>query len=251
MIAINKCGSRVSNTPTTLNAYQEQFSMCIYCTTNNYRKIYEHHNGPIPVDEDGRTYEIHHIDGNRANNDPSNLLCVSIREHYDIHFSQGDLGACWAIASRMRLSPEHISELARQQNKQQIGPKNPFWGRNHSDFTKSLISAAKKGKPLSEETRRKQSLAHKGRPAWNKGVPIRAETKAKISRNNAKTKIKTWHVTHPCGKEEIVTDRVQFCKDYNLIYSSLNTCTLGGRPYKGYLFREVNTNQDNQSSGRQ
>jgi hypothetical protein len=38
--------------------------MCIYCTTNNYRKIYENHNGIIPKDSDGRTYEIHHIDGN-------------------------------------------------------------------------------------------------------------------------------------------------------------------------------------------
>jgi len=26
-----------------------------------YRKIYEQHYGPIPVDSDGRTYEIHHI----------------------------------------------------------------------------------------------------------------------------------------------------------------------------------------------
>jgi hypothetical protein len=225
--------------------------MCIYCTTTNYRKIYEHHNGPIPVDEDGRTYEIHHIDGNRSNNDPSNLKCVSIQEHYDIHFSQGDLGACWAIANRMCLSPETISELARQRGKQQIGHKNNFWGRKHSEFSKSLMSAGNKGKKASVETRRKLSLAQKGRLAWNKGVPRTAETKAKISRNNAKTKIKIWHVTHPCGKEEIVNDRVQFCKDYNLIYSSLNTCTLGGRPYKGYLFREINTNLGGQSSDRQ
>jgi len=34
--------------------------MSIYRKTN-YRKIYEDHNGPIPVDEDGRTYEIHHL----------------------------------------------------------------------------------------------------------------------------------------------------------------------------------------------
>lgn len=53
--------------------------------TNIYRKIYESHYGPIPIDETGRTYEIHHIDGNSENNDISNLKCVSIQEHYNIH----------------------------------------------------------------------------------------------------------------------------------------------------------------------
>lgn len=61
--------------------------MTIYSSTN-YRKIYEQHYGPIPKDSDGRTYEIHHIDGDHSNNDPSNLKCVSIQEHYDIHHSQ-------------------------------------------------------------------------------------------------------------------------------------------------------------------
>ena len=64
--------------------------MCIYCGTNKYRKIYESHNGPIPKEDNGRSYEIHHIDGNHFNNDPSNLKAVSIQEHYDIHYSQGD-----------------------------------------------------------------------------------------------------------------------------------------------------------------
>ena len=64
--------------------------MCIYCGTKHYRKIYQNHVGPIPKDETGRTYEIHHIDGDRENNDPNNLLCVSIKEHYDIHETQGD-----------------------------------------------------------------------------------------------------------------------------------------------------------------
>jgi len=42
--------------------------MCIYCGTTKYRKIYEQHNGPIP-----KGMDIHHIDGNHANNDPNNL----------------------------------------------------------------------------------------------------------------------------------------------------------------------------------
>ena len=87
--------------------------MCIYCGTSNYRRIYESHHGPIPKDQTGRKYEIHHIDGNRQNNHIENLKCVSIQEHYDIHFAQGDYGACFKLATRMKLSPEKISEIAR------------------------------------------------------------------------------------------------------------------------------------------
>jgi hypothetical protein len=100
--------------------------MSIYNKTN-YRKIYETHRGPIPKDEDGRSYEIHHIDGNGKNNNPSNLICISIKEHYNIHQSQGDWGACFRMSNRMKLSPEEISTLATKSNlKRSKEGKNPF-----------------------------------------------------------------------------------------------------------------------------
>ena len=74
----------------------------------NYRKIYEQYHGPIPKEPNGRTYDIHHIDGNHSNNDPTNLVAVSIQEHHDIHQSQGDWGACSAILMRMQLTPEEM-----------------------------------------------------------------------------------------------------------------------------------------------
>ena len=87
--------------------------MCIYCTTTNYRKIYESHHGLIPKESDGRTYEIHHIDGNHNNNSPSNLTAVPIQEHYDIHYAQGDFGACMLMKlQRMDHTPKEISILA-------------------------------------------------------------------------------------------------------------------------------------------
>ncbi len=48
---------------------------------NKYRKIWIEHFGEIPKDEHGTTYEIHHIDRDRSNNDITNLMCVSVRYH--------------------------------------------------------------------------------------------------------------------------------------------------------------------------
>ena len=78
----------------------------------NYRKIWIKANGPIPKDGTGRTFEIHHKDGNRKNNELDNLMCLSIQDHYDIHLRQNDFAACHAIKLRMKYTPEEISELA-------------------------------------------------------------------------------------------------------------------------------------------
>jgi hypothetical protein len=79
-----------------------------------YRKIYEQHHGPIPRELNGRSFEIHHIDGDSNNNDPSNLVALSIQEHYDVHYAQGDLGACYKIGIKMSMSPEELSNLAKK-----------------------------------------------------------------------------------------------------------------------------------------
>lgn len=94
--------------------------MCIYCGSNKYRKIYENHFGKIPKDEQGRTYDIHHIDGNRHNNNHTNLKAVSVQEHYNIHLNQGDLAAALKIASRLNVSVEEKSNLARLYNLKRV-----------------------------------------------------------------------------------------------------------------------------------
>jgi hypothetical protein len=73
-----------------------------------YRKIYEEHHGiKIP-----KFMEIHHIDGNHDNNNIANLKLVTLQEHYDIHYSQGDYGACWLMLKRLKVSNEERKKIS-------------------------------------------------------------------------------------------------------------------------------------------
>lgn len=128
--------------------------------TSNYRKIWEENFGTIPKDEDGRTFEIHHQDGNRANNDISNLICISIKDHYDIHYKNGDYGACVMIAKRMSLPANYISEIQKGTKRPGIGGVKKGsvpWNKGISGYKFILSEEGKKNqdkaryKKLSEE----------------------------------------------------------------------------------------------------
>lgn len=157
----------------------------------NYRKIYEQYKGPIP-----KGFDIHHSDGNRNNNDISNLICVSIQEHYEIHKNQGDWGACRKILKRMSMTDQERSKLSSECAKQ-------FWA-NLSDeerisisknISKSLSGKPKTGKAAKGHSKTKERntkasesikavLANnpdkttKGKLWWNNGT---INTRSKIS----------------------------------------------------------------------
>lgn len=129
--------------------------MCIYCGTSHYRAIYENHYGSIPVEENGRTYHIHHIDGDHSNNDPANLKAVTIQEHYDIHYSQGDWVACHRLAAILKYTPEEISELAKKNVREQIeNGKHPWQGGEHQKRVAKKLLENKTHHWLSEEHRK-------------------------------------------------------------------------------------------------
>ena len=208
----------------------------------DYRRIYKESTGcSIPKDENGRSYEIHHVDGNRKNNNPENLMCISIKEHYDIHKSQGDWGACSLIARRMGMSVEEISALSRAFGKTLVGPSNPFYGRKHSEETKQKLRDFATDRKVSDETKLKMSLSHKGQNAWNKGVPLSEEIKKKISdNNNTKTNAKNWLITNISTNEQWITkDRVGWCKEHGINYNSLNDAA-GKRTVNGYTCIALN-----------
>ena len=126
--------------------------------SNNYRKIWIEKNGKIPKDSEGRTYEIHHIDGNKSNNDISNLICVSIQEHYDIHYKQNDFGACVMIAKRIGLPKDYISNIQKSVKRPGIGGVKKGtvpWNKNKSGYSLNL---SEEGKLKKLEANKKSAL---------------------------------------------------------------------------------------------
>lgn len=125
----------------------------------NYRAIWRKHHGPIP-----HGHHIHHIDGNSSNNDIANLACITMFEHYLIHHTQGDYGACWAMArtGHLKLSPKERSELSKlvQHNRLEDGThhflnpttwrrdyrgsNNPNYGKHWSADKKEALSNLRK-----------------------------------------------------------------------------------------------------------
>lgn len=97
----------------------------------NYRKIWEQFYGPIPKDEYGRSFEIHHIDNNRRNNSINNLLCLSAEDHFKLHYEKGEFAAASVISNRLK--------------------NYRFTGWHHTEETKKKLSQSKLGN------------------AWNKG----------------------------------------------------------------------------------
>lgn len=162
--------------------------MCIYCGTNNYRKIYQNHYGPIPKDVDGRTYEIHHIDGNHSNNEPSNLMSITVKEHYDIHYAQKDYGACLLISRAMAITPEEKSKLAEMYAQQRV--KN---GSHH-------FSKRSDGSSLADD------LIKLGKhPAQTKWICSACGTNG-----HSKTNYTRWHKDGKCLLPIIKTDPSQY-----------------------------------------
>lgn len=174
----------------------------------DYRKLWEKHNGKIPKDEYGRSYDIHHIDGDRNNNDIENLLCVSIEEHYEIHRKRyeenktiKDLASARILSGRLNKKVEEISgytvsdETRKKISKTLTGVKHPperiekmrkkLKGYKWSDES---IESRRRGmieyyKNASEEELRERwdkiSKSHKNKK-------LKEETKEKLSRINSK-----------------------------------------------------------------
>jgi hypothetical protein len=105
----------------------------------NHRWVWIKHNGEIPIDENGQTYEIHHIDRDKNNNSIENLLCVSKREHAQLHFDVGEYAAAYSILKRTKgvikdfTGWKHTEETKQKISMSISGDKNPMFGRTRED----------------------------------------------------------------------------------------------------------------------
>jgi len=114
----------------------------------NYRKIWESYHGEIPKDEYGRSFDIHHIDGNRKNNQIDNLIALSLEDHWKIHFDKKEYAAANLIAKRLSKElytgyerPDHSIKMTGEFNPMydKTGDNNPNFGKkrpSHSDWLK-------------------------------------------------------------------------------------------------------------------
>lgn len=114
-----------------------------------HQVVWEAIHGPLP-----EGWCIHHVDGNKTNNAPDNLVgCASNSEHFR----------------------EHHAEMSRE-----IGRKLGLSGRGRpkSPEHRAKISAALKGRPVSPEHREKISETLKGRKAPPKSEETREKLRA-------------------------------------------------------------------------
>jgi uncharacterized protein YeaC (DUF1315 family) len=113
-------------------------------------------NGPIPIDEYGVTFDIHHADFNPNNNDPSNWIALSVADHYAVHRENKDWYSALLISYRLKKKPDDmalvIDEAAKVSKKRVLSLQ-----------ARENIAAAKRGKKMPPGFSAKISAINKGR----------------------------------------------------------------------------------------
>ena len=130
--------------------------------------------GPIPKDERGQSYQIHHKDRDWRNNSLDNLQCVSRREHDLIHREERR-----AWTTRSGTGRLHSEETKQKLRLFQLGKKR-------SEETRRKISLVRKGRPMSEETKNKLAILLIGK---NKGKRKSAEEIARREASKAAKRV--------------------------------------------------------------
>lgn len=175
------------------------------------RRLWEKTFGKIPKDSDGRSYELHHLDGNHKNNNMNNLICISIKEHYDIHLGQGDWAACLLIAQRMNRSPKELGELSRKAQLKRIKEGTHHFLSSQYQRNINLMRSAKGTNPF--QSRELRDRVNKKR--------IEDGTHNFLSEY-------VYTLISPEGKKHIIESGfTKFCKDNKLATGHLSNVASG------------------------
>lgn len=198
--------------------------MSIYKSRVDYRKIYRDHYGPIPRDKDGRSYEIHHIDGDSSNNDITNLKCVTIKEHYEIHKSQGDHAACLIMADRMQISVEEKTYLAKLAN---TGKNNPMYGTIW--ITNGVDNKKIHNNEIPEGWYRGRSFSEEHSKTFTK--------RSKVGSNNSRYNDTLYKFKHLETGKEVEMTKYDFSKSYNIHGKHIRDLMRKAREsFRGWVF---------------
>jgi hypothetical protein len=203
-------------------------------TKVDYRKIYEQHYGSIPYDEYGRRFDIHHIDGDDENNDPTNLVALSIQDHYDVHYAQEDYYACYLMAiHRLNKSQAEISKIATLNNLKRVKDgTNPLVGGKLQSKTQLRIWSELGDKhPLAVSQRKRLEEGTHHLQGGGSSHPCYDATEHSFE--NTKT------------GERVTMPQNDFFKKYNLHSGSVSDMVNGERgvqSVKGWVLIDPSTN---------
>ena len=195
-------------------------------TKINYRKIWEDHNSQkIPPG-----YHIHHIDGNKDNNNPENLQCLSAEEHWMVHYLQGDPVALYGKFV------QGAAEAGRKGGKNAKGKPKRLTEEHKQKSTETITkwSRENKGRKDSEETKKNKSLAQTGEKNGMYGKNHTVEAKMKISEINKGNTYCVGRILSNETKQLISDSREKFFKNggksgfsnvYTIISNNKIICT--------------------------
>lgn len=110
--------------------------------SKNYRNIWERHTGQkIP-----RGYHIHHKDGNRTNDLPENLICVSPEEHVKLHLQMGHK----LINGKFILTSNNRKGIVRSQSERESisKAKRGISTTKHTDSSREKIAISMGARPF-------------------------------------------------------------------------------------------------------
>jgi hypothetical protein len=142
-----------------------------------YRDIWKKAYGAIPKDSDGISFEIHHVDGNRNNNNLTNLQCVSIEEHFNIHLNQGDFSAALRILTKIEKIKQNLD----------LGITPPSLAQYMIEHKLGTWSDEAKAKALETKRRTARGFCH-NREIQSKGGKIGGKKGQKASMESQKEK---------------------------------------------------------------
>lgn len=175
----------------------------------NYRKICQEHYGY--TDEEMKGMDVHHIDGNHANNSPENLMIISPADHALIHASEFPK---WARIGAQLGNAAFVKRL------REVGPTE-----KELKYRDVRVQRCKEGLhrvPHTEETKRSISDKKKKHLSDKSNHPMWGRTE--------------YLVTSPNGESFLVKEGwKEWCKEKGLSPSNMRAVALGTRKHhKGW-----------------